>query len=386
MNQKVIKEFIDILQKHYAENSLVKMKLSGAKETRTDYKLLTLRPVELKSGKMMQLVYRHTTKDITKNHSLHDVIQLLTTELIPVFRNFSIQTVETIYQYNPKRKRIEVHKTKTEKPLNYGNDKTKHRLIAAHRPYLKMLGVSSENGMVKSSMQSKFKQLNKYLELLEPLMKIIDKKSEFTVLDMGCGKGYLTFALYDYLKETMDVGIRVTGIDVRTDLISHCNGISDQLGYDGLQFKEGTIADNDMNSNMLIALHACDTATDDAIAAGIKAKSDLIICSPCCHKQVRKAMEKTNATLSISKHGILEERLAEMLTDTIRSLIMEAYGYKTQIMEFISTEHTHKNLLVTAIRDKSTKTRQACIDEIQFLKTTYGIKKHYLEDVMGLNG
>jgi len=177
----------------------------------------------------------------------------------------------------------------------------------------------------------------------------------------------------------------MTGIELRPDLVSTCNDIAAQVGFDNLSFKEGSIETTPIDTpDILIALHACNTATDDAIAKGIHNKAKIIICSPCCHKQIRKQMAPTSAIQSISQFGILKERQAEIVTDTIRALILKAYGYKTNVMQFIATNHTPKNLLITAIKETSpAEPLQRYMDEIAGLKALFGVREHYLEGVTG---
>ena len=200
---------------------------------------------------------------------------------------------------------------------------------------------------------------------------------------MGSGKGYLTFALYDYL-QTKNKEIKVTGIELREDLVLKCNTIAEQSLYTGLHFTKGSIQQTDLPFvDMLIALHACDTATDDAIAKGIKANATFIICAPCCHKQIRRQMAPTNALQYITKHGILMERQAEMVTDTIRALMLEAHGYKTKVFDFIEEEDTPKNVLIVGTKSNfSQKIFDENILKIKELKTLFGIKEHYLETII----
>ena len=167
------------------------------------------------------------------------------------------------------------------------------------------------------------------------------------IVDMGSGKGYLTFALYDYLKNSLKLNIKMIGVELRPELVNLCTEIRESCGFNGLEFVSKNI--NNFKSDevdILIALHACDTATDSAIFKGIKSNANLIVCAPCCHKQVRRDMKSRSKFNLITKHGIFKERLAEMLTDTLRTLIMEKEGYKTKAFEFISNEHTRKNIML----------------------------------------
>jgi hypothetical protein len=201
---------------------------------------------------------------------------------------------------------------------------------------------------------------------------------------MGSGKGYLTFALYDYLQNVIKQKATVYGIEMRDDLVNKCNSIAEHVGFDGLHFKKGTIQDAEIPApDMLIALHACDTATDDAIYKGIKANAKLIICAPCCHKQIRKQISPDNELKSITRHGILLERQAEMVTDAIRALLLEANGYKTRVFDFIATEHTPKNVMIVAIKaDQPITNKPEYLDKVDGLKKLFNIKTHYLETLL----
>jgi SAM-dependent methyltransferase len=235
-------------------------------------------------------------------------------------------------------------------------------------------------------MQDKFKQINKYVEIIDGILKSVEKDDALSVVDMGSGKGYLTFALYDYLKSRQNGQIKVTGVEFRPDLVEKCNKIATDSGFDGLSFIKGTIEKAKLPGfDMLIALHACDTATDEAIFRGIKSKAPVIVCAPCCHKQIRKQLKPDNILKEITRHGILEERQAEMLTDTIRALILEAYGYKTRVFEFIATEHTPKNVLISGTSNNpTTKPNQAVLERVKLLKAQFGVEQHHLEKLLGI--
>jgi len=203
---------------------------------------------------------------------------------------------------------------------------------------------------------------------------------------MGSGKGYLTFALYDFLTNNLKKSVNMTGVEFREDLVNVCNAIAEKANFNQLAFKKGTIADTNLEKiDILIALHACDTATDDAIYRGITSDASLIVCAPCCQKQIRKAMNVTNELSNITKFGILKERQAEIITDTLRAMIMEAYGYKTNVFEFISLEHTPKNVMIVGKKNSKTKPdKKQILDNIAAIKKVYGIDKHYLETLLGI--
>ena len=251
------------------------------------------------------------------------------------------------------------------------------------------LKITDEKGNVINSSQDKYKQINHYVELLSPLIKNLPKHETLNVVDMGAGKGYLTFALYDYLTHVLNLKVSVTGVEYRKDLVELCNDIAKKSNFIELNFVQGTIKDYDAkHANILIALHACDTATDDAIYKGITANADLIVVAPCCHKQIRRELEKhktKNELDFLLKHGIFLERQAEMLTDGFRSLVLEYFGYSTKIFEFISGEYTPKNVMIVA--EKKSKTDIQKLEILKKIKETklyFGIGYHYLEKLMGL--
>ncbi|MDA3854231.1 MAG: SAM-dependent methyltransferase, partial [Bacteroidales bacterium] len=262
------------------------------------------------------------------------------------------------------------------------HDKEKNRLIRTEgNVYLKELGVTTAEGKVKKDMQDKFRQINKYIEILDGAIKELKNEKSLHIADMGAGKGYLTFSLYDYLSQSLHIDTTMTGVELRPKLVKDCNAIAQKAGFTQLQFVEGRIENIELPAfDVLVALHACNTATDDAIYRGIVSKAKLIICSPCCHKQVRQEISKDNALSAITKHGILKERQAEIITDAIRALYLEAYGYKTQVFEFIATEHTPKNIIITAIKVKEvTEADPAKLEEVAQLKALLGVKHHYLD-------
>lgn len=224
---------------------------------------------------------------------------------------------------------------------------------------------------------------------MRPLIDELVTDEILKVVDMGAGKGYLTFALYDYLVNVAKRKAQVTGIEFRPDMVKLGNQIASDSGFEDLKFDEGTIQTYECNNiNVLIALHACDTATDEAIFKGITKSADLIVVAPCCHKQIRREMEKSKPNNELDfllKHGIFLERQAEMVTDGIRSLILEYFGYKTKIFEFISDVHTPKNIMITAQKlTKNKVDKVAILEKIKTTKSYFGIQSHYLETLIEL--
>lgn len=383
-------DFLQQLQSAFENKTLVKLTLGHKRNKTADLDNVFARIIEVKNGYKLSFVYRYKTKDITKNFEGDDALKEVQQLLATSFFNADLFTnSRNFYFTNDKdgKAKLATKPATQTAASNFSHDKQKERIIqAGNNVYLKELGVISAEGLVKKDMQDKYRQINKYVEIIESIIKELDLKDDFNVADMGSGKGYLTFALFDYLHNTLQKKATVTGIEIRKDLVDKCNAIAVKANFDQLHFAEGTIEGANISKiDVLIALHACDTATDDAIFKGITANAQVIICAPCCHKQIRKQMAPDNALQFITKHGILLERQSEMVTDAIRALVLEAFGYKTKVFEFISTEHTPKNVLITAVkRTTGAEEKVKNIEKIKALKTMFNIQQHYLEKLMNI--
>ena len=268
------------------------------------------------------------------------------------------------------------------------HNRAKNRpLSETDKPWLKALGLAGKNGAIRNDAQDKFRQINKMVEIFAPLVAAI-KAEQPLIVDMGAGKGYLDFALYDYLATVAKRPVRIVGVELREQLVSDGNATAKASGFAGLSFEAGTIMEYDASgADAVIALHACDTATDDAIFKGIRAGAALIAVAPCCHKQIRRQMEagQPDAQLEpLLRHGIFVERQAEMVTDTLRALLLELNGYKTKVFEFVSDAHTPKNNLIVAEKDgRAGRDREAVLKQIADIKVMFGIEQHYLEGLLG---
>ena len=370
--------------------SFIKLTLSNKRNKTADLKNVFIKPVLLKNVVKLSFVYRYPTKDITKNFDIKDAIILVEKMMQDVFYNADLFTTEVethiAIQKNESIKIIKKTTTSNIKEQTTQHDKEKVRIIkTADSIYLKELGITTAEGLVKKDMQDKFKQINRYVEIIEGIIKDLNFSTKLDVVDMGSGKGYLTFALYDYIKNKLNLNASVTGIELREELVIKCNEIALAAKFNNLHFKAGTIQEAVLvDTDILIALHACDTATDEAIYSGIKINAKVIICAPCCHKQIRKQMMPENELKSIVKHGILLERQAEITTDAIRALLMEANGYKTKVFEFIATEHTPKNVLIVGIKSDNPANNNNALEKVAALKSLFGIKTHHLETLLKL--
>jgi SAM-dependent methyltransferase len=370
----------------FESNTLLKITI-GNLEVKTSYlRNVFIKPVEIKANIMLSFVYRYQDKDVTKNFNVGEATKTLQELLQKFFFNAELYTQTQIIYFtcagnNRANQKIIIKANTNAAPVqNLQHDNVKQRLVPTTDLYLKALGITTADGKIKADKQHKYKQINRYVEIIDGILKQETTESNLNIVDMGCGKGYLTFALYQHLAKKVKQ-LQVKGIELRPNLVDTCNAIATQSQFKQLQFAVGSIDASDIEGcNMLIALHACDTATDDAIAKGIKANAKYIICAPCCHKQIRKQMAPTGALQTLTKHGILLERQAEMVTDAIRALILEAHGYKTQVFEFVDVEDTPKNVMIVAVK-KATPANDA-LAQVAELKSIFGIKEHYLETLL----
>ena len=232
-------------------------------------------------------------------------------------------------------------------------------------PFLIDLGVMTQNGRIINAHYDKFRQINRFLEYIEDILPSLPTGRELRILDFGCGKSYLTFAIYYYLKVLKGYPVRITGLDLKEDVIRHCNELAVKYGYDKLEFLCGDIAyyDGCSQVDMVVTLHACDTATDYALAKAVGWGAKVILSVPCCQHELNKQM-KNDLLSPVLHYGILKERMAALITDGLRAQILEANGYRTQILEFIDMAHTPKNLLIRAVYNGHCADNKAQIDEL----------------------
>lgn len=371
----MVRGFISKIRAIDIESSAMKIQMSKKMTKSSDLRSVRARRVLIKGKPLVSVVYRHDTRDVTKNYTHIDFVVLCSEWMESQFFNATLTLDVVEHKLLSNKKNASVKSTQTRGALAVCDlhDRQKSRLIPEDTPFLRSLGISSDRGKVYQASQGKYRQINKFVEILDGLCV---GKSIKTVADMGCGKGYLSFATYSHLV-TLQKDISLVGYELRPKLVTEINSIARLHKLSGLSFEVGDISQIDIpKTDMVIALHACDIATDLAIAKGIEVGAELIVVSPCCHKQIRKTMKGNPRTVSSLSHGIMKERMAEWLTDAIRALLLESKGYKTKIMEFVSLEHTSKNLLITA---EKTKVRPGALLEVAALKEQYGIEEHYLE-------
>jgi hypothetical protein len=382
-NSNHTNDFLSKIEELIQNDQLFKITLSKPRPQNKDVHNVYLKTADIKHQLQYSLTYRYKTRDEVKNYKKDEIIDVLKVLITDSFFNAVLfkEDEETSLLQNKKGSgTIFTKKTKEKIVLEASHDHKKTRYIAENASYLQMLGLAGKDGKIYDKSQDKYRQINKYIEILDHLIKDLPTSKPISIADMGSGKGYLTFALYDFLTNTRGYRIRMTGYELREDLVATCYKSAIECGFVGLAFQQKSIEDaNIKDTDIVIALHACDIATDMAIAKGIQANASYIIVSPCCHKQIRNAMHHQNELSPILKNGILEERQAEIITDGIRALIMEANGYKTQVFEFISSEHTGKNLMITGVKSE---VNPKALAEVDAIKKMFGIEYHYLEKLL----
>lgn len=352
---------------------------------------LIIRQIFLKNVPHLSFVYRYQNRDITKNLAIAPGLARINTLIDwSHFRASHLKTSSTNFDFsylNAQKTRLkQLKNTVNKSAAQQHNSPKNYKISNTNKGYLKALQLADAQGNIYKNAQDKFRQINHFLDQLSPVFEKFDKSENISIADMGSGKGYLTFAIYDYLHSQAYQQLKVLGVEMRPDLVAFCNQTAQESQFTGLLFEENSIQTAQIASlDILIALHACDTATDDAIIKGIKAGAGAIVVAPCCHKQIRREMERsktTNQATFITKYGTFLERQAEMLTDGMRCLILNYFGYKTKVLEFVSVDHTPKNVLIIAEKGKTNTNDQEKIKaQLTELKAFWGIGKHYLERI-----
>jgi SAM-dependent methyltransferase len=381
--------FLTLLGDAVRTGTLQKLTLGKHRGADATLQNLFIRPVTLKSGPQFAFVWRHATRDITKNHAPDAALTLLTpligTDFLDAHLFTSTQTAQlTTSATGDARVRVQAATpTEASATTNSAHNRVKSRLIDPHSPWLRDLGVMNEKGEPRERMADKYRQIQKFAELLDHLIVEAfpagadNAKNVLELADMGSGKGYLTFALAAVLGDRA----HVRGVEARPELVDLCNRIARDNGLaERLSFVSGTIASVPLEAcDVLIALHACDTATDDALAQGIAAGARLLVVAPCCQKELRPQLTAPAVLAGPLQHGIFQERQAEFVTDALRAQLLEWAGYRTKVFEFVSTEHTAKNLMIAAIKTRPSGTpADATAERVRSLAAFYGIRRQRL--------
>jgi SAM-dependent methyltransferase len=364
----------------------------GQKGSSLPWVKVVVRPVELKGQVHLQFSYFDEKKDITKNY-LEEAAAKVDELLALPFRNIFIESSAGNLQVNISKKgKALVNETKpTKSTTDLSHDRQKSRILTIENsaPLLEAVGILTKDGRIKADMQRKYTQINEFLRLLDETDSFEAFRGKpFHVVDFGCGNAYLTFAVYHYLRNILQLDAYVTGVDIKSELIERHQEKAKGLGWNQLTFEAGYIADYQTSTipDMVIALHACDTATDDALAKGIQWESKLIVCAPCCQHELQEQMSRVpmpEQLLSVFHDGILFERMGDILTDTFRANILRIMGYRTDVAQFVPIEHTAKNLMIRSVKT-SAPGNTRWVEEYRNLKSFWKVTP-YLEKLLGVS-
>ena len=388
------REEIKILFEDFLDEGLIRIILSNPvlKEGAGPGKVLKVRvrPVMLKGGMVFQAEELTEKQAFHRNLTKEEGVPYLLGLLEGGFKQAEAESVKGQARVMVGKKGTVTVKVKKNQqkivaaPNVASHNRQKRYILEEGKPvaFLEDLGVMTADGKVIRSHYDKFRQINRFLEFIEDILPRLDKSRENVIIDFGCGKSYLTFAMYYYLHELRGYEVRIIGLDLKQDVIDRCNCLSEAYGFDKLKFYHGDIASYDGvdHVDMVVTLHACDTATDYALEKAVKWDASVILSVPCCQHELNKQMDN-KLLRPVFQYGLIKERMAALYTDALRAEILENRGYRTQILEFIDMEHTPKNILIRAVKQGGPKDNRKEIEDIlQFLGTEQTLARLLLED------
>lgn len=377
-NERILRKYLEESIDESLHRGILSHARSGSGPTK-----VKIRPVRLKGGLYFQAAETTGQKEFHKNFTKEELLDYLEAMLTDYFRQFQWEgECRDGYVLVSKKGKATVKSkehTNRERQLSLEHNRKKRYLLPEGMPvpFLVDLEVMTPQGKVTASKYDKFRQINRFLEFIEDILPQLPKDRPVRILDFGCGKSYLTFAMYYYLHEQQGYAVDVTGLDLKEDVIACCNAMAKKYGYQKLRFYQGDIAGYEGTDavDLVVSLHACDTATDYALEKAIRLNAQVILAVPCCQHELNGQMK--NELLSpILSYGILKERFAALLTDGLRAKLLESRGYETQILEFIDMEHTPKNLLIRGIKTgkkSSAKELDACMRAFHVQPTLQGL-------------
>jgi SAM-dependent methyltransferase len=393
---ELVGEFTHRLAASLADGTFVRLVLSGARPSAGAPEKVLGRAVELKGQLHLSITSRYATRDEIKNLPIDEVTAWAKAEVQTHFRNALLGTTRgdwQLIQAEGKQARLVRHPAALRSTPERSHDRRHEGILDdSARDWLTGLEVLGVEGRVRPAMAGKHSQINRYLEILSHLAKDAgwgadtgqgQASEPWTIADMGCGKGYLTFGLWHLCRRVWHLPVRILGVECRPELVGKANELAKRIGAEDLHFTFGSIETVELPPlRGLIALHACDTATDHAIRRGVELGAQLIVVAPCCHKQVRPQLGHPEPLRPVLDHGIMEERMAEWVTDGLRALFLEWAGYRTKMFEFVSSEHTPKNLMISAVREGQGFVDSAARARFVELKTFFGVGEHALDSLL----
>ena len=369
---------MNLLRQTMNENML-RMTISGKRHGELADKV-KIRPVKLKEELYFQTSVSDGKKEFHKNYEKAELLEQLDHWLRKDYRQLQMDTTTQSIQALVSKKGKATVKQKIARDMRSArvldHNRKKRYLLEEGTPipFLVDLGVMTAEGAIVRSRYDKFRQINRYLEFVEDILPELDKDRELTLIDFGCGKSYLTFALYYYLTVKKQYRIRMIGLDLKKDVMEHCQELAEKYGYDRLTFLTGDSADYDgvEQVDMVVSLHACDTATDYALEKALQWNAKVIFAVPCCHHELNRQMHSTEMN-PVLKYGLIQERMAALMTDAFRADVLELEGYQVQVLEFIDMEHTPKNILIRAVKQNTPLSFEKKEKLLDSLKTCMGI-------------
>ncbi|MCK5129653.1 MAG: SAM-dependent methyltransferase [Clostridiales bacterium] len=338
-----------------------------------------VKKIDIRSKESMYHVTKHTATQVF-HENITDIKEYVLQQFA-VFKQGSFFTDNYTYSVKISKKgKVLVSKTKAENTNSTNNTHNRQKNYILQEgmdiPALRDIGVFTPDGRVVKAMYSKYRQINRFLEIVDDAIRDREYKT-LSILDFGCGKSYLTFILYYYLTELRDIDVHMIGLDLKEDVIQNCNIIAKKYAYDSLRFEVGDINtyQADKKIDMVISLHACDLATDYALYNAVKWNAKMIFAVPCCQHEVNKQINTEDLGI-LTRYGLIKERVSSLMTDAIRANMLTYSGYKTQIIEFVDFEHSPKNILIRAVKAKiSEKKKQDALAEVQRLSETFGVEQ-----------
>lgn len=355
---------LEILLQQMLDENLLQIILSNTRKPALGSRV-KIRPVMLKGELLFQETIYRGTQVFHENYAAEEMLRRIVEYLQDTFKQGQLQSASMEATVLVSRKGKLTIKKKRNTPLQaqqalsargeITHNRTKHYILEEGKPvdFLVGLGVQTAEGKVTKAKYDKFRQINRYLEFIEDVLEELPKGRTLRIIDFGCGKSYLTFAMYYYLHELQHRDIQITGLDLKTDVIEHCNRLARELHYDSLHFEKGDISTYQGADcvDMVVTLHACDTATDYALDKAVRWGAAVIMAVPCCQHELNSQIQCRELG-SLLKYGLIKERMSALITDALRANLLEQQGYDTQILEFIDMEHTPKNLLIRAVKKK----------------------------------
>ena len=354
-------EFFDQL---ISENMILAV-LSGCRRKDAPSRV-RIRPVELKGRILYQASFPDGAKMLHRNYEREELVGFLKESLDGTYSQLQVQGRQADGSILVSKKgkhtvRLKPHEVKENTKI-LSHNRVKQYILPPGKPvpFLVDLGVMTGEGRVREAAYDKYRQINRFLEFIQDVLPKLPQDREITIVDFGCGKSYLTFAMYYFLHELKGYPVRITGLDLKADVIGNCSRLAEKYGYDNLQFLQGDIAGYEglEKADMVVTLHACDTATDFALAKAVQWNAEVILSVPCCQHELNGRI-RNDMLAPVLKYGILKERMSALITDGIRANLLESAGYSVQLLEFIDMEHTPKNLLIRAVKTGKKQSAEA---------------------------